>query len=169
MKGLISMTVPLEWLEVKCLGQGHSSDLLFCWVWTSNLVKGIGYPKIFSPSGHPRCWLVCFCIGKDLAFRHLLTNGSSAVNGCRQNESPNSCIKHYSNPHNSNPSIYVLWSEKLHVCKKQTHHLDVLTSNCHFWPKYQSVIYNNASFREKVHSLCPLTSSDIVVLYCFHL
>ncbi len=28
-------------------------------------------------------------IWKNLALHHLLTNGSSAVNGCRQNESPN--------------------------------------------------------------------------------
>ncbi len=29
-------------------------------------------------------------IWKNIALHHLLTNGSSAVNGCRQNESPNS-------------------------------------------------------------------------------
>ncbi len=29
-------------------------------------------------------------IWKSLELHHLLTNGSSAVNGCRQNESPNS-------------------------------------------------------------------------------
>ncbi len=29
-------------------------------------------------------------IWRNVAFYHLLTNGSSAVNGCRQNESPNS-------------------------------------------------------------------------------
>ncbi len=29
-------------------------------------------------------------ICRNLAFHHLLTNGSPAVNGCRQNESPNS-------------------------------------------------------------------------------
>ncbi len=29
-------------------------------------------------------------IWRNVALRHLLTNGSSAVNGCRQNESPNS-------------------------------------------------------------------------------
>ncbi len=40
--------------------------------------------KICSPSVHPRCRLVW------LALHHLLTNGSTAVNGCRQNESPNS-------------------------------------------------------------------------------
>ncbi len=30
----------------------------------------------------------------NLAFHHLLTNGSSAVNGCRQNESKNITIIH---------------------------------------------------------------------------
>ncbi len=29
-------------------------------------------------------------IWRNVALHHLLTNGSSAVNGCRQNESPNS-------------------------------------------------------------------------------
>ncbi len=29
-------------------------------------------------------------IGRNLAFNHFLSNGSSAVNGCRQNERPNS-------------------------------------------------------------------------------
>ncbi len=45
------------------------------------------------PSVHPRCIWVCFFIrfGKMLAFYHLLT--CSAVNGCRQNESPNSWLK----------------------------------------------------------------------------
>ncbi len=27
-----------------------------------------------------------------------------------------------SNPHDSSQSIDILWSEKLHVCKKQIHH-----------------------------------------------
>ncbi len=46
--------------------------------------------KLYLPSGHPRCRWVCFCIGKDLEKFSLLTNGSSAVNGCHHNESPNS-------------------------------------------------------------------------------
>ncbi len=29
----------------------------------------------------------------NLALHHLFTNGSSAVNGCRQNESPNSWLR----------------------------------------------------------------------------
>ncbi len=36
-------------------------------------------------------------IWRNLALHHLLTNGSSAVNGCRQNESPNSWLKHHNN------------------------------------------------------------------------
>ncbi len=45
------------------------------------------FAKIYSPSGHSRCRWVCYFIG-NIALHHLLTNGSSAVNGCRQNESP---------------------------------------------------------------------------------
>ncbi len=30
------------------------------------------------------------CLKETLVLHHLLANGSSAVNGCRQNESPNS-------------------------------------------------------------------------------
>ncbi len=41
------------------------------------------------PSGHQDV-NVCSCkqIWRNLAFHHLLNNGTSAVNGCRQNESP---------------------------------------------------------------------------------
>ncbi len=40
-------------------------------------------------------------IWKNLALHHLLTNGSSAVNGCHQNASPTSWYKHHNNPHHS--------------------------------------------------------------------
>ncbi len=58
-------------------------------------LKRIVHPKndilltMYSPSGHEfvssseQIW-------RNFALHHLLTNGSSAVNGCRQNESPNS-------------------------------------------------------------------------------
>ncbi len=39
------------------------------------------------------------------------------------------------------------------LCKKQIHHYDILVSNHHFLPKYQSIISNNASSSEKVHPL----------------
>ncbi len=40
------------------------------------------------------------------------------MNGCRQNESPNSWSKHHNNPHDSSSSINILKSENLHVCNK---------------------------------------------------
>ncbi len=48
-------------------------------------------------------------IWRNLALHHLFTSGSSTVNGSRQNE------KH---ENISSPYINVLWSEKLHACKK---------------------------------------------------
>ncbi len=47
-------------------------------------------------------------IWRNLALHHLLTSGSSAVSGCRQNYSPN-------NPHDSSPSVNIFWIEMLHV------------------------------------------------------
>ncbi len=47
-------------------------------------IKGIVHPNYFGfASSLEQIW-------RNVAFHHLLTNGSSAVNGCRQNESPNS-------------------------------------------------------------------------------
>ncbi len=48
--------------------------------------------KFYSPSGHPKDEFESSeeQIWRYVALHHLLTNGSSAVNGCRQNESPNS-------------------------------------------------------------------------------
>ncbi len=46
--------------------------------------------KLFHPFGHPRCRWVCLSDKnlRNIALHHSLTNRSSAVNGCRQNESP---------------------------------------------------------------------------------
>ncbi len=74
---------------------------------------------MYSPSCHPRFrqfW------GK-FRITHLLTSGSFAVNGCRQNKSSNSWLKHHNNPHTSSQSFNILWSEMLHVCKKQIQQL----------------------------------------------
>ncbi len=51
-------------------------------------------------------------IWRHLAFHHLLTNGSSAVNGCRQN-AQTADKKHHNNPHDSSPLINILQSKKL--------------------------------------------------------
>ncbi len=61
---------------------------------------------------------------KKIALHHLFTNGSSAVNGCRQNESPNSLYKHHNNPqviHMTHVYQLIYWSKNLYVPKKQTH------------------------------------------------
>ncbi len=45
----------------------------------------------------------------------------------------------------------MLWSENLHICKKQIPHHSILTLNHHFCPKYLSMINKNASSGEKVY------------------
>ncbi len=57
-------------------------------------------------------------IWRNLALHHLLSNGSSTVNGCRQNESKcNITIIHkWAYLHYSSPSINVWWREMMRVC-----------------------------------------------------
>ncbi len=72
---------------------------------------------------HPEMKTCSEQIWRNVSLNLLLINGCSAVNGCHQNESPNSWLKHHNNPQViSSPSDNVLWSEKLHVCKKQIHY-----------------------------------------------
>ncbi len=62
-------------------------------------------------------------------------------------------LKHHnihSNPHHSSPSVNVLWSKKICVCKKQIYHLDVLKLS--LWLKWESIIHNNHSPMKKVAS-----------------
>ncbi len=47
------------------------------------------FPEYFLHSGHPR-WVH---IWRNVALHALFTNGSSSVNGCHQNERPNSWLK----------------------------------------------------------------------------
>ncbi len=53
----------------------------------NSLPKNKNLLKIYSPLGHPRCRWVCFFIEKNLeklkCLHHLLSSGSSLVNGCR--------------------------------------------------------------------------------------
>ncbi len=51
-------------------------------------------------------------IWRNVALHHLLTNGSSAVNGCRQNESPNSWLKHKYN-------LQVMHTTPVHQLKRK--------------------------------------------------
>ncbi len=81
---------------------------------------------------------------------YLLTSGSSAVNGCHQNESSNSWYKHHKQ-HNTIPVNKLTFCEvKSCVFEGNISHFEViLTLNCHFWPKYQSIINNSNYSSEK--------------------
>ncbi len=74
--------------------------------------QGIDYPKIKKYYCQAVQYVVKYYyhkqIWKNFAFHHLLTSGSSAVNGCHQ-KSKQLIKKSSSNPHNSSPSFNVLW------------------------------------------------------------
>ncbi len=87
----------------------HTKDYIYsysmphsCCLWNSGSYLKQLSTQIFSvncPSGHSRCRCMCFLIRiiwRNLHF-HLLTNGSSEVNGCRQ--SLNTLKNITSNPH----------------------------------------------------------------------
>ncbi len=76
----------------QCTAQGKNTDLYNFHILALSLVhpKMKKLPKMYSPSGCPRCREFVLEIWRNLALHHLLTNGCSAVNGCRQNERPNS-------------------------------------------------------------------------------
>ncbi len=59
-------------------------------IWSQN--KSADHPKIeyFWNFTHPEAIQDVNEIWRNLALNRLLTNGFSAVNGCHQNESPNS-------------------------------------------------------------------------------
>ncbi len=83
----------------------------------------------------------------NLALRHLLSNGSSAVNGCRQNESPNSWLKHHNNPQviHTTP-VHQLTSCEATRCMFVRNESIIRMFFC-FWLKYESIIHNNTLCR----------------------
>ncbi len=95
-----------------------AADLIFdrnevqCVQWIVLLFKRIVHPKmkICPRAVQDADQFVCSSeqIWKNSALYHLLTNGSSAVNGCCQYE--RKTLQQYtSNPHNSSPTINVLY------------------------------------------------------------
>ncbi len=76
--------------KISCLAI-HISSVLNCTQDPLGCIKRIVHPKIiqdvdeFVSKSEQILW--------NLALHHLLTNGSSAVNGCRQNESPNNILR----------------------------------------------------------------------------
>ncbi len=115
---------------------------------------------MYSPSGHQGCRWFGFFFWTDLEKCSItsLVVGSSAVNGCHQNESKQ-LIKHHNKPHHSSPSVNVLWSKRLHVCKKQIYQ-DVINFKPLILAKIPVHIHINTSSSEKVY---PLLSSHIKV------
>ncbi len=97
----------------------------------------------YSPSGHTRSKCVSSSekIWRNLVLYHLQINGSSAVNGCRQNESPNSWWKHHNNPQ----VIHISPVHQLTSCDAFRH----LTLNRCFCLKCESSIHNNDSSIDK--------------------
>ncbi len=94
---------------------------------------------MYSHWRHPRCRWVCFFIRTDfekLALHQLLTSGSSAVNWCRQNESPNSWYKHHNNPQVIHKiSVHQFMScrvKKPCVCKNWIHNWGIFLWILHF-------------------------------------
>ncbi len=116
------------------------------------------FVEMFSPSGHTKCTVDGFVpsseqIWRNVAIHHLLTNGSSAVNGCRQNESPNSWEKHHDNPQ----LIHTTPVHQLTSCDSKSRMFAwtnssrfLLTSNHCFQLKYKFSIYNEAQFISKI-------------------
>ncbi len=89
-------------------------------------------------------------IWRNFALYHLLPNGSPALNGCRQNESPNSRYKYHNNPQEVQTTTPVqIMSCEVKRC------LSLLEANpplrcwvwCCFRPK-KYIIHNNASSRK---------------------
>ncbi len=62
-----------------------------------------------------------------------------------------------------------MWSQKLHVCKQKKSINMLLTSNCCFWTKYESIIHNNAFSSEKVQLLFKFKMHPYICLDMFSL
>ncbi len=80
----------------------HHVDIQSNWLFKIKcnilIIKGTVHPKMnvcWKITYHSRCTVVFLSkqIWRNVALHHLLTNRSSAVNGCRQNDSPNIWLK----------------------------------------------------------------------------
>ncbi len=119
--------------------------------------KNENLQKMYSPSGRPRCRWVCFFIITNLEKCSITSLAhQSAVNGCRQNESPNIWYKHHNNSQviHTTP-VHKLMSCQVKICmfvRNESIVKKFLTSNCCFRLKYESIIHNNAFSSKKVVS-----------------
>ncbi len=87
-------------------------------------------------------------IWRNVAFHHCLSNGCSAVNGSRQNESPNSWSKHHNNPQVMHTTpVHQLTSGEDKSWNKSIIKTFLTSNHCFRW---KSIIHNDASSSEKV-------------------
>ncbi len=104
--------------------------------------------KIYSPSGHPKCWWVCFFIRSDLEKCSIASLAHQWIL-CSEwvpSEWVQTADKNITIIHTA-PSITILWNQKLHFCKNQIHQ-DISTSNSRF----QSYMCDIAFSSDKVIS-----------------
>ncbi len=118
---------------------------------------------MYSFSGHPSLiFSSSEQIWRNWALYHLLTNGSSAVNGCRQNESPNSRYKHYNNPKHDCCSLFNVLNQKYAHLQETNPSLRYF--NLKLLLKYKSIIHNDSMTAQNWSK-----STSIFVLNCFGL
>ncbi len=85
--------------------------------------------NIYSPSGYPRYRLVCFFIGTELQkcsiTHHQWVLWMRAIR-MRVQTADKTSQWSKSDPHDSSPSVNVVWREKLCICKKDIHFKPIL-------------------------------------------
>ncbi len=121
-------------------------------------------------------------VWRNVAFNHLLTNGCSAVNGCRH-KSPNSWWRHHNNSHPSSPQVNILKNPKTVRISDGTHSLqriqwwasDGITSNQGISSNLMTKLINGSRISTSIFgwttpSLCKFTinSSMRASLYAVH-
>ncbi len=122
------------------------------------------YWNFIQTQKHPSCELIRD-VNSVAFYKTLSGRGMPDVKGIVHTK-----MKIYS-PSN-HPRVYFFIRTYLEtiVCKKQIHHKGVLTLNCRFWPKYKSIIHNNAYSSEKVQPLLSLTKPPTYLfLDCYNL
>ncbi len=119
--------------------------------------KNENFPKMCSPSGHPRCKWVCFFIGTDLkkfSITWLAHQWILCSEWVPSEWESKQLIKtsqfSISDPHHSSPLVNIMWSKKLSVCKKQIHQDIFNLLQLLPWLKYYSSIHNIYFSSEKI-------------------
>ncbi len=127
--------------QIQILRLAHIIHYLIVYSEHHNLTTVVWYQNCFSLPFvlTPQVFRDEFVSSSDLetlALHQCLSNGCSAVNGCRQNES---LINNITIIHTTPVSSDNIWRrQELRVCKKHIHQ-DVFNFNHCFWLKYESI------------------------------